>query len=65
MRQLQTGLQHTKKRQVFVIKYGNLKMKIKKATVEVAFLRNPMVEVVGIEPTSERSSSRESHVRLR
>ncbi len=46
-------------------KYADLQMKLKKATVEVAFLRNPMVEVAGIEPASERPSSRESHVRLR
>ena len=37
---------------------------IKKAAKCAAFLRNPMVEVAGIEPASERSSSRESHVRL-
>ena len=41
-----------------------MKDEIKKAALCAAFLRNPMVEVVGIEPTSEKPSSRESHVRL-
>lgn len=41
-----------------------MKDEIKKAAIAAAFLRNPMVEVVGIEPTSKEPSSRESHVRL-
>jgi hypothetical protein len=42
-----------------------MKDEIKKAAIAAAFLRNPMVEVVGIEPTSEKPSNKEYYVRSR
>jgi hypothetical protein len=48
LRQLQTGLQFIDNRQVIVIKSLKYKDEIKKAALCAAFLRNPMVEVVGI-----------------